>query len=250
MKIDFSKKDFESFFRHDSDYIKTQPAFYKKNFVDMNIYQQFDLYGYRAMVENHPEVRSLHIDLGCGGGWLLEKTAPYFKRVVGVDPSAAALAGASEVTKHLSNVELIEGDMVEVLQKLNFSEPIFLTTTTVLSHINDEWVSELLKIVNNLPKGSILTFGEPHGKNIQRKLWYIRDKEWWANRLNNWQLVFNDQAPFGYNYSIVGMAWGKDFVLERHKKRLWEKIIWRISGAYYFARNFLIDRVKTIIKII
>jgi len=244
MNTDFSKKDLTSFHRHDRDYVNVDPKSYATTFKDMDIYQQFDLYGYKTIIESFPLVRSLHIDMGCGGGWLLEKTAPLFERVIGVDPSAAALEGAREVTKNLPNVEFLEADMVEALEKISPVEPIYITTTTVMSHIKDEWVEEFLKAVNNLPKGSILTFGEPHGTNINRPLWYIRSKSWWAERLPNWQLVFGEKKPSGMNYGFIGWNSGKENVVSYHRQSWLEKISWKFSGIYHNLRTKAVNLIK------
>lgn len=50
-------------------------------------------------------------DLGCGTGSLLERLAPHVKRAIGVDNTPAMLKGARDRTKHLSNVDVRQGEL-------------------------------------------------------------------------------------------------------------------------------------------
>lgn len=50
-------------------------------------------------------------DLGCGTGQMTEALAPFVKKVVAVDDSAAMLAAAKKRLAGISNVELRQGDM-------------------------------------------------------------------------------------------------------------------------------------------
>lgn len=241
--------DLKSFEAHDPSYKDMDVKEYGRVYKNLEVYNQYEILGYNKVVDSYPGVRGLHIDVGCGGGWLLVKTAPIFSKVVGIDPSVAALEGAKEVTKDFGNVELMEADMVEALKKLGPTEPVFITTTTVLSHIQDEWVTEFLKLVNFLPKGSILHFGEPYDKNIQRKLWYIRGKDWWAKNLPNWQLTFSDTVPAGYKYGISGHCVGQKNVISFYPRNWASNLFWRFSGFYYSLRNWAVGVLKSFINL-
>lgn len=76
-----------------------------------------ELYGRRfagdAMLALLPE-DSVVADLGCGTGLVASQLAPWVKRVIGVDSSAAMLKAAARRTEQLSNVELRKGDLTAV----------------------------------------------------------------------------------------------------------------------------------------
>lgn len=244
------KKDTLSYVAHNEDYKKFFGIeWHKKMYVEDGTYKQFENFGYLQAIQSFPLVRDLHIDIGSGGGWMLSRTAPYFKKVLGIEPSAEAIKTAKEINKEHHNVEFLQADMVEGLSSLKIEQPIFITTSTVLSHITDEWVAEFLKVVNSLPKGSILFFGEGYGKNIQRKLWHIRSKEWWAKNLPNWQLTFYDKRSDGEKYGVFGLNVGSENVMNSYAPSFFEKLRWFASGVYYKLRTFAAVTIKTILFI-
>src|SRR5262249_35466800 len=53
-------------------------------------------------------------DLGCGTAPIAATIAPYVKRVIGVDNSAAMLKAAGRRVEHLANVELKRGDLASL----------------------------------------------------------------------------------------------------------------------------------------
>jgi len=76
-----------------------------------------DLFGARA--EFSPLLGLLEpawtvADLGTGTGALAETVAPFVRRVLGVDRSAAMLEAAGERLSHLENVELREGELEDL----------------------------------------------------------------------------------------------------------------------------------------
>jgi len=233
-----TEKDLTSYHRHDQDYKNLYDI---GNLIDAyekdGINAQFESAGYTKILAMFPSVRGVHVDIGCGGGWLLVKTSPFFRRVIGVDPSADALRVARDITKNISNIELVHSDMTDVFKNLSLQEPVFITTATVLSHIQDWYVESFLKYVNNLPQGSILLFGEPYGGNIHRRLWYVRSKRWWAKALSDWQLVFVEDEN-KKQYGIGGVKVGSSQVLNAYHMRTWEKFEWALSGAYFSMRTF------------
>lgn len=238
MEIDFTKKDLSSLKKHEHDITKTEDviAWTKREYAAGEIYKQYEVLGYQKMVEGFPQVRALHIDIGCGGGWLVSRTSPVFKKVIGIDPSEMFLDIARDINGNNKNVEFICGDMAEVLQKLDLKEPVFITTCTVLSHIKTDWVVEFLKLVNSLPKGSTLFFGEYYGINSRRDFWQLHSKWWWAKNLPNWQLVFNTSF-LGKTYGICGVNVGKENVLTNYEPDFYDKLRWKFSGIYNKSRS-------------
>jgi SAM-dependent methyltransferase len=209
---------------------------------------QFETAGFAKIMRMFPLVRELHIDIGCGIGWLLLKTAPQFKRVVGIDPSHDAIRIAGDVVKGHGNIELLESDMVDALKKIAPRDPAFITTSTVLSHIEDWYVTDFLQLVNNMPQGSILFFGEPYGKNIQRKLWHVRSKQWWAENLPDWELLFSDFNNDGMAYGIGGVKVGTSSVLNKYRQSTVEAVWWKVTGAVESAKVFFKVMAKFFMK--
>lgn len=238
--------DAESYIAHNSQYEQeASKQLHIEGYKNQDTYGQFERFGYRKIMEAFPGVRGMHIDFGCGGGWLLSRTAGLFNKVVGVEPSASAIEIAKEINKGNKNVSYFCEDMVEGFKKLEISGPVFVTTTTVLSHIEDGWVEEFLKLVNTLPKGSILFFAESYGQNIQRKLWHVRNKNWWASRLDNWQMIFSDTGAVS-NYGIAGYCVGKENVLAVYGLGQFDKIYWQVQGMFYKVKAGLKYILKSI----
>jgi ArsR family transcriptional regulator len=50
-------------------------------------------------------------DLGCGTGYLAQALSPFLGRIIAIDSSTAMLEAARERTRHLSNVEVRQGEM-------------------------------------------------------------------------------------------------------------------------------------------
>lgn len=216
---------------------------HNKQYEDVNslewhkkIYQQykdekiFEKLKFKKIIKDFVIFKDLHIDIGSGAGWLLGYTAPLFKKVIGIEPSSAAIEISKYFNKEYENIEHINSGMVEGLAKINVNIPVFITTSTVLSHINDFEVKKFLEKVNNLPDSSILFFQEPYGKNRQQYLWHIRNREWWAKNLYDWDLNFDNNFDDGYFRGIIGQRVGKENVKNKYKINIYEKMAWFLSG--------------------
>ena len=224
------KKDTQSYKEHDRDY---KTVFNLENSIKrIKEYDEVDLFGksgFAEAVEKAKKDVHTHIDIGCGTGWLLLKTAPHFERIIGIDPSEYAIISAKEITRDYPNVEYQNKDMIEGLEALNVKDPAFITTAVVFSHIKDYYVKEFLKILNTLPKGSVLFFNEPYGNNIQQNMWHVRSKKWWANNLEEWELDFKDY-PGLYTNGIFGKKVGKENRVHFYTMSFKEEILWFIEG--------------------
>jgi len=232
------KKDTQSYHEHDKDY---QTVFNLENSIKrIEEYDEMDIFtknGFAEAVEGAKKNADVHIDIGCGTGWLLLKTSPYFKRVIGIDPSEHAILSAREITKEYPNVEYQNKDMLDGLETLKVTEPIFITTAVVLSHIKDYYVKEFLKILNTLPNGSVLFFNEPYGTNIQQNMWHVRNKKWWADNLEEWDLIFKDHSGI-YTHGIYGVKVGKENRTKIYIMSPREHVKWTIQGISTKIKRF------------
>ncbi len=237
-----NKKINLSYLKHDSEYRNVSNLEWcKKRFTEYEKENIFDKQGFKKILEDNKYI-NIHVDIGSGGGWLLINTAPIFKKVIGIEPSAAAIEISKYFTSKFYNVEYLNTDMIGGYKCLNLIEPIFFTSSVVFSHIDNATVIEFLTLLNNAPLNSKLYFFEPYDKNKHQYLWYIRNKEWWAKHLPNWQLYFHNYGDNNSKSGISGQCVGQKNVKIHYKNTLIEKIIWHISG--------IPSRIKYVLKIL
>lgn len=236
-------KDLKSYVKHDSEYhleinnvqqTKIIIEKYEKN-------KQFEISGFKLALRLTSEKPKIHVDIGTGNGWLLRKMSPFFEKTIGVEPSKKAIDLCREVHSDIKNIELINMDMCDALDFLKLEEPIFITTGVVLSHIEDYYVAEFLQKVNSLPKGSVLFFDEQYGKKLSLNLWHIRNKDWWADNLPNWQVIFLDINIGNCKSGIYGIC-TQDEKNERKRDTAQEIIAIRING-YVDLINRLVKKI-------
>ncbi len=197
-----------------------------KKYDEINM---FEKQGFISALQNF-EHRNLHVDIGSGTGWLIGKTAPIFKKVIGIEPSVTATNASNKVFSDFKNIEYINEDMVDAIKKIEFISPAFFTSSIVFSHIKDYHVSNFLKELNSAPKNSTLYFFENYDTNIHHPFWYIRNKEWWAKRLPNWQLSFIGISNEEYKSGIFGVCVGKENITNTYTLSAKENVKWHISG--------------------
>jgi len=226
------KKDLLSYKEHDAQIIATHDVEHLKGiiqrFKDNNT---FETAGFKKAF-TIPHEAKIHMDIGSGGGWLIVEASKIFDEVIGIEPSETAVKNVGKLIKELGikNIKLINKDMVDGMNELKPTKPVFFTTSIVLSHIKDYYVEEFLKIVNDAPMGSALYFAENYDKNIQQRLWYIRRKYWWSKNLPEWQLEFFGIKDGNYVSGIYGKKVGKDNVKNKYIPTLKENISWIIDG--------------------
>ncbi len=225
------KKDLLSFKEHDIQYIKSDTNCFKKTLKQTREDNTFETAGFKKAF-SMPNKAKVHIDIGSGGGWLVIKTSDLFDKVIGIEPSKTAVENAEKLIKesNIKNIKLINKDMIDGILGLDISEPSFFTTSTVLSHIKDYYVKEFLKLLNEVPKDSVLYFAENYDKNLQQKLWHIRRKYWWAKNLSEWQLDFFDLEIDGYKSGIYGVKVGEKNVINKYIPTFKENISWFFDG--------------------
>ncbi|MFM2383938.1 MAG: Prochlorococcus phage [Candidatus Parcubacteria bacterium] len=231
------QKDLQSYHVHDSEYrdkklnnLQIISDLYKKYDEE----RQFEVTGFARAIERTSPLPETHIDVGCGGGWLLRKTAPLFKEVVGIEPSLEAINYAKTLlSTQFQNISFINAEMLEGIKSCFSRGKSFITTSIVLSHIDDTYVSAFLDEFKYFPDGSILFFDERYGKNIQKDMWHIRSKAWWASQLPDWQLTFFDLNNTGYKSGIYGIKIGKDSIKDVYKMNRFQKIVWGVQGKIH-----------------
>ena len=140
----------------------------------------------------------------------------------------------------------VNKDMLDAINELDIKEPVFITTSTVLNHIESNYVAEFLKTINNLPSASVLFFDERYDKNTNWNMWHVRNKDWWRSNLPSWQLIFLDIENSGYPTGIYGIR--TDNKIKNYKSSMLEKFIWKISYVFYFTQRMFKKICRTIIK--
>src|SRR5579859_3020371 len=79
--------------------------------------------------------RAVVADLGCGTGAVAAQVAPWVRKVIGVDSSAAMLKAAGKRTAELENVELRRGELTAAPIETGACDVVLLML--VLSYVND-----------------------------------------------------------------------------------------------------------------
>lgn len=231
------QKDLQSYHVHDSEFkdknlnnIQAISDLYKRYDEE----KQFEVTGFARAIEHTTSLPETHIDVGCGGGWLLRKTAPLFKEVIGIEPSTDGITYAKTLlSPQFPNISFINAEMIEGITACTSKGKVFITTSIVLSHIDDAYVSTFLQELRKFEDGSVLFFDERYEKNIQKDMWHVRSKEWWAAQLPDWELEFFGLKNTGYQSGIYGVKVGAEKVKNTYKMNVLEKLIWSIQGIYY-----------------
>lgn len=138
--------------------------------------------------------RHLAVDIGSGDGWLSAKLSKYFNKVIAIETSKEAIKLAKKRYKKYNNIYWVNQFGEDYISKLKFKKPVLFTTCHVLSHLTDNQVLEICRIINSkkTPKNSILNFSELYTKDnsIKKYIDTSRSIEWWNKNLSNWQLNF------------------------------------------------------------
>ncbi len=226
-------KDLQSFYKHDSEYNSESINSIGQNahlFEQYKITNQFEKLGFDLALKLTSVMPNMHIDIGCGTGWLLNEMSDRFNQVIGIEPSKKAIEIATKLLGQKRNLDFINKDMVDGFTQIAPKEPVFITTSTVLNHIEDFYVESFLSgTVDELPDGSVLFFDERYDKNIQWNMWHVRSKDWWSTRLPNWQLVFLNIENSGYPSGIYGIRVGRTRVLKTHTPGTASRAVWNVS---------------------
>lgn len=232
-------KDLKSYSAHDKEFQSKLNSYDTtlsiiKNYDEQ---KQFERLGFELALKLTSALPKTHIDIGSGNGWLLRKMSPYFEKCIGIEPSKTGSELSLKINEHNKNVSVINKDMIDGLDHLNISEPVFITTSTVLNHIENYYVAEFLKTINKLPNNSVLFFDERYDKNINWNMWHVRSKDWWIKNLPDWQLIFLNIELAGYPSGIYGVKTNE--VLKQHKMSTLEKTFWVFSSFIYTSKRII-----------
>lgn len=228
-----AKKDLQSFQRHDSEYNSENINSVELNRKMLRRYAEeglFEKLGFDLAIRLTKRLPQTHVDIGSGTGWLVDRMSDIFERSVGIEPSKTAIGIAQKII-HKKNIDFINSDMIDGMRELSPEAPVFITTSTVLNHIENFYVQEFLALVDTMPTGSVLFFDERYDKNINWNMWHVRSKDWWSQNLPNWQLVFLNIENSGYSSGIYGTRIGKESVLKTHAMGPCAKAAWHLSYA-------------------
>ena len=146
------------------------------------------------MIARYSQVRSVAVDIGCGGGWLSARLSQDFSRVVAIEPSSAGLAIARQLypRDRYPNIEWVEGFAEDELPKISLDAQALFVTATVLSHLPDDAVDRICGAIEQVAAvGSILSFAECWGPESHQFMWHVRTPEWWQEHLPSWELDFH-----------------------------------------------------------
>lgn len=159
-----------------------------------SLYKEDDQHGF--VMDNNPHLQSL-VDIGSGTRWFVNyaNLVRKYKTIYGIEPSTYAMEIAKKIYGTNPTVNYINDYAEDALPKIELSEPTLFTTFIVLSHLEDEIASNILREMNKIaPKGSVMYFNEMHGETLHDHLWHCRDKEWWQKYLDGWELTFHTES--------------------------------------------------------
>ena len=60
---------------------------------------------------------------------------------------------------------------------------------------------------------SVLFFDERYDENINWNMWHVRSRDWWREKLPNWQLIFLDINIAEYPSGIYGIKVTKENII-------------------------------------
>ncbi len=236
------QKDLKSFLAHDKDFhsesnssetTKKIVAEYEKNETAKRI-------GAFLAIQLTSSLPKIHIDVGSGNGWLIKALNPHFEKSIGIEPSSKGIEVAKETTNECKNVEYINDDMVGAFEKMTLTEPVFVTTATVLNHIENYYVAHFLNKLESLPEGSVLFFDERYDENVDWNMWHVRSKDWWRTHLNEWQVIFLDIDVAGYPSGIYATKVRSDSKLPTIEMGTAAKTSWFLNKIYNMIRRIVI----------
>ena len=146
-------------------------------------------------LKKYKKNRYLVVDIGSGDGWLSAKLSKFFKKIIAIETSKEAVKLAKKRYKKFSNIIWINGFAEDYIFKIEFKKPVLFTSCHVLSHLTDNQVLKICKIINSkkIPKNSMLNFSELYTKvnSIRKYMDTSRSIKWWNKNLSNWRLDFH-----------------------------------------------------------
>lgn len=153
------------------------------------------------------------IDIGSGTGWISNILSDKFNQVLAIEPNRSAIEISIKYFNSgaKSNIQWFHGYAEHVLPRINYSSnPIFVVTGVVLSHLPNNSVRKILKLLNQqIPIGSVGLLCEAWGKTRSEKMWHIRPKKFWQKYLSNCDLEFYGPERSGFKGEYLGLKFVK-----------------------------------------
>lgn len=152
-----------------------------------------------TMLENLDN-NAVGLDLGCGTGLMMKEIAPKVKKIIGIDLSSGMIKKATDNLKGIDNIELINGDFVSEIVKLEAASFDFIVSSLAICHIGELEVlfleiNRVLKsggvfifddIISKLNKSFTLKHTDYLGDYSQKgQIWQRRTKEDYIKLLEN-----------------------------------------------------------------
>lgn len=204
------KSQFSRFQSHDRS-MKIHGNSYKKelsgdSIVEFQMHQ--DLQGsfmslgpeFCRVLDDATKICKVAVDIGAGTGWLSKFLSNYFPTVLSVEPSSDGIKLGEKLlsqndTQQTNGIYLnLKGE--EFFSKATFLNPTFVIFQTVLSHLPNEQVVEILNLLSaSLPRESVILFSEVYGEEHSEFMWFVRSKKWWELKLPAWDLEFFPYSP-------------------------------------------------------
>ena len=186
--------------------LKTKESLSKSGGSWDNLYKPGHLHG--DWLDSQTEIKNA-VDIGCGTGWFVNylKEHKNFENVVGIEPSQSAINIGKKI--YDNDITYLCGMAEEMLSNVTLTKPTLFTTFIVLSHLPDDVVEKILKEMDKIaPKDSVFIFNENYGNLFHRNLWHCRTKEWWEQKLQNWEITYDERPrpDLGYyNQGLMGV---------------------------------------------
>lgn len=186
-----TKKD--SFDAHNSEFLVDgkieAEILVHKEYQETNIFNGETL-RFHDIIHQNPGI-NIAVDIWSWSWFYANKLTQYFSKVYAIEPSSTGISIAKKITNN-DKITWINDFGEKAIWNIiaQHDEPIFLLTSTVLSHLDDDVVSVICQRLNDTQIGSVFAFSEVFGRMKHQHLWHIRTKDWWKEMLPWWEIDF------------------------------------------------------------
>lgn len=150
--------------------------------------------GYSKIVIDFAQTSRVAVDIGAGTGWLSTYLGRFYETVISVEPTSDGITLGKKLLlskSPYSKVSYQQQKAEDFLSTARFVSPVLVFFQTVLSHLPDKQVQNILAQFNPaLPIGTKVVFSEVFGKPHAELMWFVRDTAWWERNLPDWEFNF------------------------------------------------------------
>jgi hypothetical protein len=150
--------------------------------------------GYSKIIADFSKSAKVAVDIGAGTGWLSTYLGKFFETVISVEPTIEGITLGKKLllkSSPYSKISYFQQKAEGFLATAYFVSPVLVFFQTVLSHLPDKQVQEILSRFDQaLPIGSKVIFSEVFGQPHSELMWFVRDSSWWEINLPNWEFDF------------------------------------------------------------